>query len=381
MTQEAERPLRIAFATTWFDTIHQGPAKFAHLILGLNDRSDTELELFTEDITLDRPSVTLVKVQQSKWLKPLNLQLRQRAYANAIRQAHLKQPFDIVIYNNAVIAHTTSLRWDVPIVGMINDDNNATAVVDLSMQKLSLKHLYYRWYEKQVFHNLALVITNSAYLSNLLEQRYGKNKQKVVRLYKSIQLRHIQLPSRPKLDSKQVSILFIKHDFERGGLTDLLEAVSLLPQYNISITAAGFSREAFMKLSPARSPDSYTKLKCVGVLSQEEVFRAMQQHDIFCVPSHKEALGVANIEALHEGIPVVSTEVGGIPEVLDNGRNGWLCRANDPSHLSEAIKSCIEQNDLREKKRKSGFQFVSKNFHSTNMLNSLRKILAECVST
>jgi glycosyltransferase involved in cell wall biosynthesis len=104
----------------------------------------------------------------------------------------------------------------------------------------------------------------------------------------------------------------------------------------------------------------------------------MQSHDIFCVPSYTEAFGVANIEALAHGLSVVSSRVGGIPEVLDDGKNGWLTEPNNAQNLASAIRECIEKPALRLQKAENGRNFIKK-FSKDQMLNSFVEMLAEVV--
>ncbi|MEZ4903995.1 MAG: glycosyltransferase family 4 protein [Spirosomataceae bacterium] len=100
----------------------------------------------------------------------------------------------------------------------------------------------------------------------------------------------------------------------------------------------------------------------------------MRSHDIFCVPSYTEAFGVANIEALAHGISVISTRVGGIPEVLDHGNNGWLVESGQVEALAAAIKECIENPKLRLQKAERGRSFIQK-FSKDEMLRNFVEML------
>ena len=95
----------------------------------------------------------------------------------------------------------------------------------------------------------------------------------------------------------------------------------------------------------------------------------MSTYDIFCVPSYTEAFGVANIEALAHGISVISTSVGGIPEVLDNGKNGWLVESGNSQALADAITECIQMPELRVQKAENGLSFIQK-FSKDEMLRN-----------
>ncbi len=73
----------------------------------------------------------------------------------------------------------------------------------------------------------------------------------------------------------------------------------------------------------------------------------LRAFDIFALASHTEALGYALIEAGYAGLPVVATNVGGIPEVVDNGISGLLVPTANPAKLAEALASLVKNAQTR----------------------------------
>ena len=100
----------------------------------------------------------------------------------------------------------------------------------------------------------------------------------------------------------------------------------------------------------------------------------MLNTDIFCVPAHKEALGVANLEALSRCVPVVSSNTGGIPEVLNYGECGWMAAPEDPEDLARVLTLCIENTDERIGKIMAGMKY-SRKFSKDKVLANFIKIL------
>jgi colanic acid/amylovoran biosynthesis glycosyltransferase len=109
------------------------------------------------------------------------------------------------------------------------------------------------------------------------------------------------------------------------------------------------------------------------------VYEHMDTSDIFCVPSRREALGVANIEALNSGISVITTNVGGVPEVMDYGRNGWLVNPEAPHELAAAIQECIEDCVKRQALSSNGLTFIRK-FSKENMIDNFIRLLTEKIT-
>lgn len=71
--------------------------------------------------------------------------------------------------------------------------------------------------------------------------------------------------------------------------------------------------------------------------------------DAFLYPSRHEGFGSILLDALVFGLPIVASTVGGIPELLDDGQNGFLCELDDTDALSEAVLRLNRDRDLRER--------------------------------
>ncbi len=87
----------------------------------------------------------------------------------------------------------------------------------------------------------------------------------------------------------------------------------------------------------------------VGAFSQRELPRIMAETDIFVMSSVLEGQPLALVEAMAYGCPIVSTAVGGIPELIEDGVNGLLCEPANPGCLAQKIITLIEDHDLRQR--------------------------------
>jgi glycosyltransferase involved in cell wall biosynthesis len=80
---------------------------------------------------------------------------------------------------------------------------------------------------------------------------------------------------------------------------------------------------------------------------RRDVPRIVQAFDIVAVPSHVEPLGNATLEAMAAGRPVVGSNVGGIPEMVDEGTTGLLVPPSDPERLARALECLVQQPERR----------------------------------
>jgi colanic acid/amylovoran biosynthesis glycosyltransferase len=79
----------------------------------------------------------------------------------------------------------------------------------------------------------------------------------------------------------------------------------------------------------------------VGALAPSAVAAALRDADVFCLPSFAEGLPVSIMEAMAVGVPVVTTYISGIPELVVNDRTGWVVPAGDVDALAAAIASAL----------------------------------------
>ncbi|MGB2580808.1 MAG: glycosyltransferase family 4 protein [Minisyncoccia bacterium] len=79
----------------------------------------------------------------------------------------------------------------------------------------------------------------------------------------------------------------------------------------------------------------------------EDAARFLPAFDVFILPSITEALGLVILEAGYAGLPVVASNVGGIPEIIEEGKTGMLIQPRDSKGLAEAIKKIFESPTIR----------------------------------
>jgi glycosyltransferase involved in cell wall biosynthesis len=374
-TIEGTQEMKILLCTNSFENIVNGPAKFANLILEINQLyPNHQVKILTEDSTQPHEHVYKVDLHLPPYLKPFSQFLRMFIYHKYTRKIHKTYPFDVLVYNNAFIGLWSAIVSGQPTVGMINDDNNlSTTILKATFNKLWFKQIIFKQFEKLSTRFHRAIISNSDYLTKGLIKAYNLHPQKIYRLYKAIDLSTIR--HNPVRDfTFPIKILFVKADYIRGGLPVLAQALGLLKEMHFVVTIIGPHQHFAKNVYSLFDKFSHIQVKFMAEQPQKIVYEQLNINDIFCVPSLREALGVANIEALAFGISVISTHTGGIPEVLDHGNNGWLILPNDSQALAAAIKTSIENEFIRKEKSASARVFVER-FTKTNMFKEFITIL------
>ncbi len=149
------------------------------------------------------------------------------------------------------------------------------------------------------------------------------------------------------------------------GIEYLLEAVKGLDfDFHLIIKgrfdASGFDYEnKIRKLMSSRELKGRVTLKPER-LTEEEMVELYSAADVFVLPSLHEPFGIVLIQAMAAETPVVSTNVGGIPEVLAD--TALMVPSRDSEALRKAIEKYLSDSKLRKKKAKEAYERVKKNF-------------------
>ena len=365
----------ILFSTTSFDTIDNGPALFANILSNsklLNNNYD--FRIISEDLNSPRRKAYKLNLNYNKFNSFIYQFLRIFKYHKIAKKILNEFDFDVLIYNNAFTGLLCTLFLKKRVVVMINDDNKLYyKKISFKFNKKYFKTKILGYFERVAVINADTVIVNSLFMKKQVSLHYGLKEDKTKLLIKGIDLEKYKFRIREKFTS-EIEILFIKADYVRGGLFDLIEAITLLQNSKIKITIIGPPLDQINLIKKKINNRGIAKYEINGPLHPNSVKQYFERADIFCVPAHKEALGVANMEALASGIPVISTNVGGVPEVLDYGNCGWLVEPGNPMKIAESLAECINNDNIRIKKSKKGIKYVQK-FDSKKLVSNFINII------
>lgn len=359
--------MKILFCTNTFENVRNGPAKFASYLLEMNRLfQNVEIRILTEDISDHsasqyRDRIYKLDLKLGRFTKPWGFAYRMFPYYKACLAVKSTFAYDIVVFNNAITGIWSSIFLVTPVIGMINDDNS----LSIRWKNFSYTHKWFRHFIFKYLEKLACltetgILVNSRFLLDQVSKNYKIRPEKLHILHKSVKTDIF--PSNKSVDFQwPVKILFVKSDFIRGGLFDLISALGLLKNYDFELQIVGPEETHKQEILNSNKYSNLT-ITFIGPASPEIVKNRMLNNDLFIVPSRQEALGVANLEALAHGLTVISTNTGGIPEALNFGANGWMANPGKPNELAQLIQQVIENPQERLIKQKNGFDYVRKNF-------------------
>ena len=138
------------------------------------------------------------------------------------------------------------------------------------------------------------------------------------------------------------NVVTISAQHGRKGMPDMIEAFNLVasrtPQVQLYVVGDGPDRPVYEALAAA-SPAA-DRIHFLGQLRDTKSF--LEAGEIFLLASHDEPFGLVLIEAREAGCAIVATEVGGIPEALDQGAAGLLVPPRRPDELARAVLRLLE---------------------------------------
>jgi glycosyltransferase involved in cell wall biosynthesis len=112
---------------------------------------------------------------------------------------------------------------------------------------------------------------------------------------------------------------------------------------------------------------------------RDDAAKIISAYDVFVLPSLNEGMGRVLVEAMALGKPIVASNIGGIPDLVIHGKNGFLVPSKNPKELAKYIQILLEDENKREKMGLAGKE-MSLNFSAENMVVKITKLYDELLT-
>ena len=156
--------------------------------------------------------------------------------------------------------------------------------------------------------------------------------------------------NREKKNGKSKALLYVGALRPTKGVEYLIYAVpkilKYIPDLKVTIVGDGPNSKVFEMLVQKLGIQDI--IHFVGFVKREDIFSYYYQADLFMMPSLNEPQGIVALEAMASGLPVVASEVGGIPEMIEDGYNGFLVPPKNVEALVEKSVCLLRDNQLRK---------------------------------
>lgn len=150
-------------------------------------------------------------------------------------------------------------------------------------------------------------------------------------------------------EGKKKQILFLGEIGERKGCFDIpaIYAEILKREKNVPLLFGGDGEiekvKCLLEAEGVKDGVSF-----FGWVRGEEKDRLLKESSVFLFPSYNEGMPMALLEAMAYGLAIVTTNVGGIPKLIDHGTNGYLCEPGDIQDIAEKVSELLRDEEKRE---------------------------------
>ena len=226
----------------------------------------------------------------------------------------------------------------------------------------------------------SLVVTEADFSRDWLQRRHPEHAGKIHRVYNGIDPAAFPqaspAPGRPRLVS-------VGRCIEKKGFADLIDACALLRErgvdFECAIVGGGPLEEALRSRVAGHGLEEHVRL--TGPQPQEEVRKLLCAANVFVLACATEADGGMDnfptviVEAMASGLPVVSTRLAGVPEMVEDGVTGLLVGEKQPAALADAIAKLLADPDKARRYGACGKAAVAGRFASGVTVAQLRKLI------
>ncbi|PQV65378.1 Glycosyltransferase involved in cell wall bisynthesis [Abditibacterium utsteinense] len=270
--------------------------------------------------------------------------------------------------------HLTTASWQGSLAGKITKVPVA-AVVHATDRKT-----FFQWADR-------LIAVSGGVANFLCEQ--GVPPQKIERLYCGLDLRDVAAvdsvsPQEAKaalgLPSDALTVGMAASLIGRKGHRFLLDAIQTLVKRGLDVHAvfAGEGDQETALRAQVANLGLENRVHFLGF--RRDVHRVISAMDVFTLPSEKEGLSIAVMEAMAIGRPVVATLIPGMNEVVKDGENGFLVPPCDALALADALETLLRDPDLRAQLGANGKTFVKNHFDQEQCITQVEAFFESMVA-
>lgn len=308
-----------------------------------------------EILTHDEGAVS--KMANRPWMQLLAIPYIISGFIRCLRLCRKERP-DLIHahwpFPHGLIALGASKLLDIPLV--------------LNFHGAELLLVRKRPWVRHVLHFLlgqaALVLANSSFTAAKIQ---AIRKVPVELSPYGTTLGHSLQRAVPDYSTRPFRALFVGRHIERKGIDILIQAAAELSpaEFQVRIVGKGDLTEALQELAARLAPQ---QVEFTGKLSAEQLAQEYQQADAFVLPAivdskgDTEGLGVVLIEAAEYGLPLVASNVGGIPDVVVSEQSGLLVPEKNPHALAQALQRLRNEPGLRTRLVQGAYDHIDKHF-------------------
>lgn len=303
----------------------------------------------------------------------------------AIRRMHRAQRLDALFVHTQVPA-VLSPDWLARVPTVVSLDatplqyDELGALYDHEVGGRRVEDLKWRA-TRSCFRRSRHVLTWSEWAKRGVVDGYGIDASKVTVLPPGVEpsLWHRSTPRAEGADGP-LRILFVGGDLERKGGDVLIEAFGALRSEFATATGGGRDIELDLvtRADVASSPGLHVHRQMQP--NSPELIALYHRADIFALPTRGDCLGIALLEAGAAELPLVSTAIAGVPEIVRDGSTGLVVPPGDRNALISVLRELLERPELRRRLGHAARELVDRRFDAQTNTSEIVSVVLEAAS-
>jgi glycosyltransferase involved in cell wall biosynthesis len=246
---------------------------------------------------------------------------------------------------------------------------------------------FIEFYQKSNKYSKSIIrwILNNACSIVVVSSSWVK-KLSSIKIQKNIKVIHNPLPNSKLLEINNIkqndsnNILYMGLIDREKGIFDYLQVINALknefPSITLHICGVGDLDNLKEIIQELEIEDNVVLHGWVG---EEEIYSLFKIANIFILPSYYEGLPVSIVESLAASVPVITTYVGGIPDIIKNGENGFLVNPGDIDNLINKTRKLLNDSELQEVMGQNGRDTIIKEYTEVSIQKALNETYKVCL--
>jgi glycosyltransferase involved in cell wall biosynthesis len=218
-----------------------------------------------------------------------------------------------------------------------------------------------------VLHRSDLIVANSQAFRRDFLNVFPDLSAKTIVIHNSVNVAELNglMPNKAH-DVQRRYVLCVASHNDKKAIDVLIQAMARIareePSLRLVLVGDGPLRNSLEELAVMLGLRE--QIEFLGAQGRTKVVELLYGCTAFVLPSRSEPFGIAIVEALACRKPVVATRVGGIPEIIEDGRNGLLVEPDNAGALAEALMKVLKDENLQKALGRNGYKTVQEHFRS-----------------
>ena len=242
---------------------------------------------------------------------------------------------------------------------------------DLNAKLVNFLHQLLKPVTRSILRNASSVVSNSESLRQLALTTFPE--QKIITITNGICSQDFEPVEMKKPDKQTITVLCVARLISRKAVNVILDAIAEVDSPGLRLLVAGAGPKKNALISQAKSLMIDDRIEFLGHITGEELIAVYQQADFLIHPTLTESFSMTLLEAMSCGLPVIASDIGGVPELVEHEVNGLLIAPADVSALAEAIGRLAHSEPLRTQISRLNRKKILDRFTWLNIVNQYEK--------